>query len=78
MDVDERQMERENSLKDQSHEMKMRNDSEYFCEFVLENLYITPDKTKGLFLFDIVDTIRKECLKYDQDFSEFLDYLKGV
>lgn len=76
MDIDERQLERENSLKDESHEVKMRNDFEYFCEYVLENLYITPERTKGLFLFDIIDTISKECSKYDQDFKEFLDYVK--
>jgi len=76
MDIDEKNAMREDMLKDQHHERMMRSNIEYFCEYTLENLYISPEKTKGLFLFDVVDEIRKYCDKYEQDFNEFLDYLK--
>jgi|GEM_PF-5129204 len=78
MDIDEKAAMREDMLMDQRHEWIMRNDIEYFCEHTLENLYITPEKTKGLFLFDVVNEIRKHCDRYEQDFNEFLDYLKEV
>ncbi|MFA5669897.1 MAG: hypothetical protein WCX83_00275 [Candidatus Cloacimonas sp.] len=78
MDIDEKNAMREDMLKDQHHERMMRSSIEYFCEYTLENLYITPEKTKGLFLFDVVDEIRKYCIKYEQDFNEFLDFLKEI
>jgi hypothetical protein len=78
MDNDEKNAMREDMLIEQRHEANMQSNIEYFCEYTLENLYITPEKTKGLFLFDIVDEIKKHCNKYEQDFNEFLDYLKEM
>jgi hypothetical protein len=78
MDIDERQQEREDSLKDEAHEIKMRNDIDYFCEYTLENLYITPKITKGVYLFDVLNEINRHCCWYDQDSKEFLDYLKEI
>lgn len=76
MDMDELIAAREDMLRDQKHEWNMKNDIEYFCEYTLENLYITPEKTKGIYLFDVIDEIKKQCDKYEQDFNEFLEYLK--
>ncbi|MCW8932192.1 MAG: hypothetical protein OQL19_18405 [Gammaproteobacteria bacterium] len=78
MDIDEKNAMREDMLKDQRHERMMRSNIEYFCEFTLENLYIITDGTKGIYLFDVIDELKKHCDKYEQDFNEFLDYLKEI
>ena len=76
---DEREAMREDMLRDQLHEHRMRTDIEYFCEYTVENLYITPEsQNRGVFLFDIVDRLRQECLQYDQELDDLLDYMKGV
>jgi hypothetical protein len=62
MDIDERDMERENHAKDLRHEEQMR-DEEYFIEWTIENFHFS----KAIHLFDIVDELRKHCFKYDQD-----------
>jgi len=68
----------EEDLKEQMHQNKMINDVEYFCEYTIENLYIIPQKTQGIFLFDIIDEMRKECNKYNQEFKDLLDYIGGI
>ena len=65
--------------REQHHEYQMRTDVDYFCEYTVEDLYIRPPQMQaGMFLFDIVDRLRKECLHYDQELDDLLDYMKGV
>lgn len=80
MDQDEKEAMREDMLREQHHEYMMRTDVEYFCEYTVENLYITPaiNSLRGIHLYDIVDRLRKECLQYDQELDDLLDYMKGV
>jgi hypothetical protein len=78
MDQDEREAIREDMLRDQHHEYMMRTDIEYFCEHTVENLYLTPDDTSGVYLFDIIERLRQECNNYNQNIDDLLDYMKGV
>ena len=80
MDQDEREAMREDILRDQRHEYMMRTDIEYFCEYTVEHLFLQPTISglNGIHLFDIVDILRKECLQYDQELDDLLDYMKGV
>jgi len=68
----------EEDLKTKMHENKMVSDVNYFCGHTVENLYIIPKITQGIFLFDIINEMRKECDKYDQDFKDLLDYISGI
>lgn len=78
MDQDEKLAMREDMLRDQHHERMMRTDIEYFCEYTVENLYLIPDGTSGIYLFDIVDRLRKKCNHYDQNIEDLLDYMKDI
>jgi hypothetical protein len=62
MDIDEREMERENHAKDILHEKQMR-DEEYFMEWTIENFHFS----KAISLCDAVDVLTKHCFEYDQD-----------
>lgn len=64
---------REDMLKQDHHEKMMRNDVDYFCEWVLENYRFY----EPMFLFDAVDKLREVCFKYEHDFSELCDFVKG-
>ena len=77
---DEREAIREEMLRDQLHEYMMRTDIEYFCEYTIENLFLQPTISglNGIHLFDVVDILRQECLQYDQELDDLLDYMKGV
>lgn len=79
MDIDEREAMREDMLRGQHHEYMMRSDVEYFCEYTVEHLYIRPPQMQvGIFLFDVIDRLRQECLEYEQELDDLLDYMKGV
>ena len=77
---DEREAMREDMLRDQHHERMMRSDVEYFCEYTVEHLFLQPmiSGLNGIHLFDVVDKLRQECLHYDQELDDLLDYMKGV
>lgn len=62
MDIDEREMERENHAKDILHEQQMR-DEEYFMEWTINNFHFD----KAVLLCDVIDVLTKHCYEYDQD-----------
>jgi len=65
---------REELMKDNLHEEKMRTDIEYFCEYTVENLYFN----KPIHLFDVMIELKKECVKYEQDIQDVFDYAREL
>jgi len=74
MDLDEREMMREDDLKDQLHEKNMRCDFEYFCDWTIENLHFD----KSIFLFDVIYRLRKHCKHYEQDSERLFESMGGA
>jgi len=77
MDQEEMIAKRENILQENLHDTNMRNDTDYFCDYVTDNLFITP-KNKSLDLSDVMEILKKECFYYNQNIDDLLDYMKNM
>jgi len=60
------------------HEENMRNDIDYFCEYLIDNLTIYCKKNKNIYITDMLEEINNMCIKYNQDKDYVLDYFKDI
>jgi len=58
------------------HEKKMMIDVDYFCNFVVKNLQITPKGKEYITIPEIVEVLQKECFKYGHSYIDLLDWFK--
>jgi len=63
-------------LEAQKHDYDMRTDVDYFCEYVLENFKIKNEVYVDI--QDILNTLNKECDKYNYTIDVLLDYMKEI
>lgn len=73
---DERQAIREEMLQEQYHECKMRTDTEYFCEFTLGNFHVLPEGKTYVWLYDVMEQLKKHCDEYEQDINVLFEFIK--
>ena len=69
---------RQEMLEDRYHEEQMYSDTDYFCEYVTENLMIPAKDKQYIDINDILDALNKECDKYSYVIDILLDYMKGI
>ena len=67
---------RQEMLEDQYHEQQMYNDVDYFCKYVLENFKIKDEVYVDI--NDVLNTLNKECDKYNYSIDILLDYMKEI
>ena len=73
MDIDERESLRQDLLKEQYHNRKMVECTEYFETFVIEREIFT-----GQTLLDIKEEVNKLCAEYGQSANDLMDRLKEI
>ena len=56
------------------HEQKMHEDTDYFCEWVLDNLM----KKGVVSLRDMIEELNAEIRKYNQHIDNIYDYFKEI
>ena len=82
MEVDtraEQEAMRQEMLGEQYHEQQMHKDTDYFCEYVTENLMIfTKNNKQYIDIDDVLDALNKECDKYGYNIDVLLDYIKEI
>ena len=61
-------------LEAREHEQKMHEDTDYFCEWVLDNLM----KKGVVSLRDMIETLNNEIKNYNQDIDYVYDYFKEI
>ena len=61
-------------LEAREHEQKMQEDTDYFCEWVLDNLM----KKGVVSLRDIIEELNAEIRKYNQHIDDIYDYFKEI
>ena len=61
-------------LEAREHEQKMQGDTDYFCEWVLDNLM----KKGVVSLRDMIEELNGEIRKYNQDIDYVYDYFKEI
>lgn len=76
MDKDEQEQLNEQFLQEQYHENQMRNNLDYFYEYLLDNMYF--DCKHSIDIIDVINELKKECSLYDQNLDDLLDYLKEL
>jgi len=75
----EREAMRQEMLEGQHHEQRMYKDTDYFCEYVTENLMIfTKNNKQYIDIDDVLDALNKACNKYNYSIDILLDYMKGI
>jgi len=65
-------------LEAQVHEDNMRIDTDYFCEWVLDNLFRIGDGNNPTSLRDMIELLNSEIRKYDQDIDEIYNFMKEI
>jgi len=65
-------------LEAQKHEENMRTDTDYFCEWVLDNLFRIGDSNNPTSLRDMIELLNGEVRKYDQDIDEVYNFMKEI
>ena len=65
-------------LEAQVHEDNMRIDTDYFCEWVLDNLFRIGDGNNPTSLRDMIELLNSEIRKYDQDIDNVYEYFKEI
>ena len=65
-------------LEAQEHEYNMRTDTDYFCEWVLDNLFRIGDGNNPTSLRDMIELLNSEIRKYDQDIDNVYEYFKEI
>ena len=74
----EKEAMRQEMLGDQYHEQQMYNDTDYFCEYVTENLMILTKNKQYIGIDDVLDALNKECDKYGYSIDILLNYMKEI
>ena len=81
MEVDtraEKEAMRQEMLGDRYHDQQMQKDTDYFCEYVTENLMIPTKDKQYIDIDDVLDALNTECDKYGYNIDILLDYMKGI
>jgi len=65
-------------LEAQKHEYNMRTDADYFCEWVLDNLFRIGGIHNPTSLRDMIELLNSEVKKYDQDIDSVYEYFKEI
>ena len=65
-------------LEAQVHEDDMRTNINYFCEWVLDNLFRIGDSNNPTSLRDMIELLNSEIRKYDQDIDYVYSYMKEI
>ena len=60
-------------LEAREHEQKMQGDTDYFCEYLLDNLI-----KKNVALRDMIEELNAEIRKYNQHIDDIYDYFKEI
>jgi len=65
-------------LEAQLHEDNMRTNADYFCEWVLDNLFRIGGVNNPTSLRDMIELLNKEIMKYGQDIDSVYEYFKEI
>jgi len=63
---------------DLCHEKQMYKVPNYFCEYVIGNLIIPTKNKQYIYIWDVLESMKQECDKYDYTIDVLLDYMKGI
>ena len=69
---------RQEMLENVYHEEQMYKDTDYFCEYVTENLMIPTKDKQYIDIDDVLDALNIECDKYSYSINVLLDYMKEI
>ena len=69
---------RQEMLGEQYHDQQMHKDTDYFCEYVTENLMISTKDKQYIDIDDVLDALNIECDKYGYTIDILLDYMKEI